>query len=422
MTADTSNASAADDPQTTQEPAPAAPNDTGNANSGSNRGGSSGVAWLALLLAILAAAAGGFAVWQLQQVQGLTTQAAGSAGQRIDRLGGELNARIDTLVRESAEQQRALGDVRVALEQAITSVADLPVRVEQVEAQIASVPGIDNRSRQEFLEAEALYYMRIGNAQALLAGEPQIAANALTLADNKLREAANPRLTGVRRQLSDDIAALRAVPELDRTGISFKLQALAGQVGSWPLRYTAPDRFNNDLPEFSDSAGPSSWERVKSIVADVFNSIVSVREIDAPPESQLGSAEQAIVIESMRAELQLARLAITSGNAELYQQALARVAELASRYFDTRSSAVGAGLDLLDELAQVEMPGPLPDASRALSLMLERSTVAAGSGPPVSQPAAAAPAPEPKPEPQPNAVQEQAPQAEAETPAGAPAP
>lgn len=327
--------------------------------------------WLALLLAVAALAVAVFAALQLGSLQNAFVQSSQGSGDRIERLGGELNARVDELVRQTAEQRETVADLEVVMEQTAGSVTNLPQRLDQLEAQVASVPGIDPRSRREFLQSEALYYMRIANAQATLAGETEIAANALQLADDKLREAGNPALVDVRRQLGADIATLRAVPEVDRTGVSFRLQALAAEVYNWPFRYGVPARFGNEQAPAAGADELDPWERLQALVKGVAASIVSVREVDTAPEAQLAAVEQAIIVETVRAELQLARLALVDNNVGLYQQALARVAEQSGRYFDTEASAVGAALEQLAELAELELPGPPPDASGALQLMLD---------------------------------------------------
>lgn len=346
-----------------------------------------GTAWFALLIAFAALAAAGYSAWQVFELRGASGRMSDDAGTRVQTLGSELGSRIDALDRGAGESSKALAEVQTALEQSAAVLADLPGRVAQLEAQVASIPGINNASRTEFLRAEAIYYMRIANAQALLAREPQVAANALQLADDKLRETGDPGLAKVRAQLNSEVAALRSMPEVDRAGISFKLQSLSTEVSNWTFLNQAPDRFASELPDIAagEEAAPDAWERVKTITNDVFGSIVSVRETDADPSVQLGSAEQAIVIESVRAELQLARLGIISGNDQLFGQALGRIAEMAQRYFDTETTAVKAALETIKELNAVKMPGALPDVSASLQMMLSETADEAGTRNPAQQ-------------------------------------
>ena len=353
---------------------------TSNEKNASSSGGG-GSAWFALLLSLAALAAAGYSSWQVFELRGASGRQSDDASSRVQKLSTDLGGRIAALDRGAAERSEALADMQVALEQSVSVLSDLPGRVEQLEAQVESIPGIKDSSRVDFLKAEAIYYMRIANAQALLAREPQVAADALQLADEKLRDTGDPGLAKVREQLNSELAALRGMPEVDRAGISFKLQSLASEVSNWPFRNQAPSRFASELPDPADDEETSAdpWERVETVVADVFGSIVSVRETDVAPELQLGSAEQAIVVESVRAELQLARLGIISGNDELFGQALQRVAEQASSYFDPESTSVQAALTTLQELAALEMPGALPDVSGSLQLMLGEASDEADS-------------------------------------------
>lgn len=378
------------------------PSDNRQSSVAANGKSAGGLTWLALLLAVAALLAALYAAKQLREIPTPVSQSGASDARQFEQLGDELNARVDRLVRQSTEQRQAVADMQQALQQTVNSLADMPQRMAQVEAQVASVPGIDPRSRREFFQSEALYYLQIANAQAALADAPEVAVNALQLADDKLRQAANPALEGVRRRISADIAALRAVPELDTTGTSFRLQALATEVYNWPFRYSVPERFGNELPDSAtaDELGP--WQRFKSVVQGVISSVVSVRKVDAAPEAQLAAVDQAIIRETVRAELQLARLALIDGNTELYQQALARVAEQTGRYFDTDASAVEAGLEQLAELAELELPGDLPEASSALQLMLSMSAALARQPePPSRAEPTAEPESEPEPAPQP---------------------
>jgi uroporphyrin-3 C-methyltransferase len=203
--------------------------------------------------------------------------------------------------------------------------------------------------------------------------------SALQLADEKLRETGDPAFTPVRAKLSEELAALRAIPQIDTPGISFRLQSLASQVNDWPLINPVPDSFKTGLPG-TEAASDDAWSRLKDTVTGVFRSIVSIRESDVSPDVQLSAAQQSLVIESMRAELQLARLTLVSGNTTLYAQSLQRVAAQIPVYFNAQSSAVQAALTTINELQTVEMPGDLPDVSGSLQLLLAKENASAGGG------------------------------------------
>ncbi len=72
------------------------------------------------------------------------------------------------------------------------------------------------------------------------------------------------------------------------------------------------------------------------------SSIVSVKQTGEPVVTQLGSADEALIIETVEAEIQLARLALIRGNDELFRQSLARVDDQLEAFFDTDAAAVNA--------------------------------------------------------------------------------
>ena len=160
---------------------------------------------LALLISVLAIAAAGWTAWQLVEFQDIPSRVSGDAGKIQD-----LSRRLDGLAQQSGRQQQLIADLESSLESGLGIIPELSLRLTQSEEQLANIPGINARSRANWLVTEALYYLKIANAQATLAGNATVAASALQLADDKLRDAGDPSLTAVRAQLSTELAALKA--------------------------------------------------------------------------------------------------------------------------------------------------------------------------------------------------------------------
>lgn len=348
----------ASEPKTASEPKPVSQPKSGR-----------GLAFVALVLALLAFGVSAFIAWQGRALLGMPEQVAGDAESRQAESARQA-ARLTELSARISEQQSALAELRSSVRNSLDDMQELPLRVDQLEAQMEEVPGMARKGRAEYLRAEALYYMRIANAQALLVGDADVAVSALELADEKLRELGDPALTRVRAALADEIAQLRAIPSLDRTGISFRLQAIAERVDEWTFRNDVPARFETAGSHAGDVEGEDMWARVRKVATDAFSRIVSVKKAEGPPTGQLGAAEEALVVEGIRAELQIARLALINGNGTLFRGSLERAAGLIRDFYPADTAAIRSALETLDELAAVEMPGELPDISRALSLLL----------------------------------------------------
>jgi uroporphyrin-3 C-methyltransferase len=329
-----------------------------------SRGGSAWPAVLAILIALIAVALAGFSAWQFMQV----SYVPGALNSTTAEFAG-IEAQLEKLSDTQAEQQEAIRDLEALLNQAVAPLENLPLRIEQLETLVQSVPGINADRRADWLTAEALYYLKLANAQASLAGNAEVAASALQLADEKLRESGDPRMTAVRAQLSDEITALRAIPTVDRAGISFRLQSLVTQAPDWPMRVQAPTSFRPEVVMPEGDLGP--WERFKQTLTAVFDSIISVKKVAGDPVVlQLSVAERALVLENVKSELQIARLAFLANNDALFKQALENSASQIQKYFDGESEAVAAALATLDELSSTAFPGQLPDISESLAMFL----------------------------------------------------
>ncbi len=342
-----------------------------------SRRSANGLTVAAVVLALASLAAAGFALWQLQTLRSLPQQVQSNTG-AATRQYSDLERQIERLTAQADSNAVTLADLQSALAEEIAAMADVSLQTAALDQRVAVLSGSDAARRNRFLRSEALYYLRIANAQVLLAREPSLGVSALQLADDKLREAGDPDLVPVRAKLSEEITALGAVPALDTTGISFRLQALADQSTDWPLLNPVPEGFTSELT-VATAPDEGAWARLKNTILSVFDSIVSIRQSDVPPDVQLTQAERALLIEGVRAELRLARLTLISGNMELYAQSLQSLQQHLATYFDTSSAAVSSAQKTLAELAEVEGPGALPDVSGSLQLMLAAEAATAGN-------------------------------------------
>ena len=328
-------------------------------------------AMVALLLALLALLAAGWANWQLQALRQLPAR-IGADGSRV--IG--LTRQLDTLAASSERQQQQLEDLSDSLDAGLAVLPELTARMQQSEQQLESLSATDAGTRNAWLKAEALYYLQVANTQATLAADSRTAAIALQFADDKLRDTGDPALTAVRAKLTADLAALKALPQVDRAGMALRLQAFASQAGSWPFRSTAPERFAPAVGSPETPADIPPWDRFIEILKAVFASIVSVKQTDARPLAQLGAEERALIVAGLQAELTLARLALADNDAKTFRQSLQQATAQVRQYFDPQAPAVTAALVAFTELQATELPGPLPDISGALTLLLSGADTA----------------------------------------------
>jgi uroporphyrin-3 C-methyltransferase len=240
-------------------------------------------------------------------------------------------------------------------------------RIARLEDAVARLPGAE-RVRFLWLLEQAEYFMRIANAQENLAGDSAGALTALAVADEHLRDAADPRLTPVRRLVANEMAALRAVPRVDTEGLVLKLSALSGSIARLPKKQAAPGSFN--AAPIPQTTGTSGTDRAVAALRGAFFSIVSVRRTDEPAATLLSEESEGLLARGLELELQLARLALLRGEAAVYRAALANVRRGLEQYFDVASADGAATLAVLDELSRAPLPDSLPDISASLTELL----------------------------------------------------
>ncbi len=327
---------------------------------------SSGVGILALLIALAAAAGTGY-VWYEQQSQRILESRIEEIGRDLDRRAKDLDRLLDNaenLTRIDRENADEISDLAGRFDR---ELAEIPVRMTQLEATVEKVPGISFKARSAWLRSEAEYFLRIANAQLSLAGNVDVAQRALELADAQLRDLADPKLTPVREAINDERAALMAVPRPDAEGIVLKLGSLTRSLDRLSLADTARTGFRGEAGEAAEESG---WQRAWRAIVDALKSVISVKREDREITPLLTAAEESMLVRSLDVDLQIARLAVIRNEGELYRDSLAAVRDRLNRYFDLESTRVQAALSTLDEVAQAELPDELPDISGSLTLLL----------------------------------------------------
>src|SRR6185369_14680145 len=144
------------------------------------------------------------------------------------------------------QAQEGLRDAQAkigALEQRLTESQSQQLALEALYQELS-------RNRDEWQLAEIEQVLAIARQQLQLSGNVRAALLALQLAESRLARADRPQFLPVRRALARDIERLRAVPGLDLSGISLKLDSLVAAVDSLPLA------FDERTPKLADERAP----------------------------------------------------------------------------------------------------------------------------------------------------------------------
>lgn len=351
---------------------------------GKGRRGSGALGGLALLLALAALALSGWLFWQDYQARG---QSETAAGQRLAQLSERLDqdltglnqslesaqSRFNDALSEQRESQRSLTQQTESQSQSLDDLQSALTGIEQrqaaLEAQVAEFTGQGpSRSRTLYLE-EAAWLMRLAEEQLALSGETGRAVQALTLAQDNLTAAEDPRLAGIRRTLAADIRALESHRVTDLAQLTGRIMALEDGVESWPLR---TELLPTESQPIADTVGESGSEGFLDGVGEVLGKLVVVRRDQRSDTPVLAPDEVKWLKENTRRELSLARLAIQTGDQAVAEQAMSRVEDWAQQYFAADAPPVSDALrDLraVAEALQIEPP-PQPNARQELENLM----------------------------------------------------
>lgn len=345
-------------------PAPAAPKPRGRK-----------VLWFTLILtlgvALGAASATGLLWWQQRQSEAAMVRADSAAALSVDEIRGaveSLEEDVGTLRRSGAAQLEA--SVRFG-----ANVDELSIRFEALQSRVDDFQGISGDARRRWLLAEAEHYLGLGSAELSLGGHWETATVALELADDALRQLADPAFSRVRQQISADLQTLRSADLVDVEGLSYTLSRLAGRVDELPMGPAVPGNLIAEPQGLEDLE--SGWNRVWLSIRGAISGMISVERSDAPESPALTAREQSLIRRQLELELEMARLGLLRNQSQIFRAAVETAADLLTRHFDVSGQAVQSAAALLEEMAQLDIEPARPDISGSLSLLRE---LAAGGG------------------------------------------
>ena len=340
--------------------------------------GSGGIAWLALFIALIAAAGIGYMIFQDWRAESAAAQSASSLTELRNRLASSteslssLDRGLAGLSETDSRIASELNALQLDLENRISLLDSLPSRVSNLENSISTLQGVSTGARNTWLLAEAEYYMQIANAQLQLAGNPHLAALALGMADERIVQLSDPALTGVRRALSDELAALDVMEKPDIEGITLTLSSLARVVASLPLRQAASTGIDEDTAVDPDLSGANrAWASVKGAVSGLVR-VTPPNEIAAP----LMTPDAVYFLRTnLTLQLQAARLALLRGEQTVFEQSLDDAAQWLDLYFDAESAQVRGAKATLAEIRSGLFAVAPPDISESLRLLRQFNSI-----------------------------------------------
>jgi len=341
---------ASDDNNSTETPE----NDTPETEAGHERAtkSSNSGSKLTLVIALTALGIAAYGFWQ-------SSQAPVDNGQAM--LKGqlaELSRAIEKLEGKASYNAENLQQLTARIDTQGGRIDALPVRIEQLEQALAAVPGTDQQTRQRLLKQEAEWYLRLADSQLSIARNVTATQAALTLADERLAELADPRYTPVRDRIAAAIGELQIRQEHPVALELASLQELIDILPGLPLRSDVPESYGG--PEY-EPASEDGTDRALAAIKEAFSGVISVKRSNEEIVPQLSDADAALLKRSMLLSLQTTKLALIQGDADTFTHSLDVVDAKLRTWFDGENTNVIDAIASIAALRETGAARPLPD-------------------------------------------------------------
>lgn len=324
--------------------------------------GTGGVIRLLLAVIVLGGlAAGGWFGWQWLLAE---RAALDSQLNRLQQQNEQLERRVAT-IRETVVEQERFQESQNADAQAIATLRE---RMDLLAKFMEDLRDAAQGGRHDLIKAEIELLLRTAADELYLSGDVSTAIYALTAADERLRQLADPALNSVRQSIAEHLVKLNAVVVPDKAGMAFKLGSLQRAVDALPLRQAAYARAEAEAEKLPQEE--SWWTRFKAGAQRLFGKLVTHRPAEPPPPL-LAPEESFFLYRNLELQFAAARAALLQGEAAAYRQSLEMAREWLNRYFDVNDPNVRGMLADVNGLLEVQLQPELPDITGALAKFRE---------------------------------------------------
>lgn len=346
-------------------------------------------------IAIAIAIAAGIGLYGLNKQQA-TRQNATTA-----ELSGQLAALQKAQESQKSELEGIIKQQADQLSQAKHEQETLTKQLDELQQKVAVISGSDAKT---WLLAQADFLVKLAGRKLWSDQDVTTAAALLKSADASLADMNDPSLIGARRAITDDIATLSAVSQVDYDGMILKVNQLANQIDNLRLA----DNNDDDSPMDSDSdelsSSISEWRvNLQKSWQNFMDSFITVRRRDETAVPLLEPNQDIYLRENIRSRLLVAAQAVPRHQEETWKQSLDNLSTWVRAYYDTDDATTKAFLDEVDKLSQQSITMTVPETLQSQALLeklmqtrvrnlMAQPAVTAGGAPSPAPAAPAAPA------------------------------
>jgi uroporphyrin-III C-methyltransferase len=286
----------------------------------------------------------------------------------INDMQQQLAKKIAEMDGNSKANQILLAQSQDQVRELFAKVTTLEARFAESQNQRASLEALYNDlsvSRDETALAEVEQLLLIASQQLQLSANVKAALIALQSADARLQRMNRPVFNGLRKAIGQDMDKLRAMPEVDITGINLQLNNLVNVVDRIPLAYqqrTANEVVAQAVPPMNET----SWQKLLREFWQDIKRLVRIENTGKAEIPLLPPSQEFFLRENLKLQLLSARLALLSRDEDSFKMELKTAQLWTARYFDGKSNEGIRMSDELKKLVASDIGIELPDISSSL--------------------------------------------------------
>lgn len=323
---------------------------------------SSNKAPLALsVVAIAIALAAGIGLYGLVKQQGVNQTTASDAlvnqVTALQKTQETQKTELEGVIKQQADQLTAAKQQQDALHK----------QLDELQQKVATISGSDAKTWQL---AQADFLVKLAGRKLWSDQDVTTAAALLKSADASLADMNDPSLITARRAITDDIASLSGVTQVDYDGIILKVNQLSNQIDNLRLADNSDDDspMDDDSSELSSSLG--EWRvNLQKSWQNFMDSFITIRRRDETAVPLLAPNQDVYLRENIRSRLLVAAQAVPRHQQQTYKQALDNVSTWVRAYYDTDDATTKAFLDEVDALSQQSINMDVPEALQSQPIL-----------------------------------------------------
>lgn len=272
---------------------------------------------------------------------------------RIQALQSQLNG-FDRLLEEGSAQQKEL--------------------LKAVEQLRAVKP--DSNLQWGLMEAEYLLVIAMHRLQ--LEHDVKTAIAAVETADKRLQGLSDPGLIPVRRQLTQDLNALKSVNLVDISGPALYLADLVARVESLPLEMQDVETRSPRTEATSTNTVdvPDNWDKALQLLKDIpaliwreLKSLVVIKKSSGGKTAFILPEEEYFIYQNLKIELNNARLSVLLRDEKNLHASIDLIQQWLEAHFVMDHSAVSNLDESLEKMRSLKLQQAVPDISSSLETL-----------------------------------------------------